>query len=58
MSSHRVPIRCFDENVVHSEITDITEIDQNHDFDQNLMISLILSVLNHYKRFLRRLRFV
>ena len=58
MSSHRMLNRCLDENVGYSEITDIADIGQNRDFGQNLEISLVLRVINHYKRFLLRLRFV
>ena len=48
----------LDINVDNTKITDITDISQNRDFGQNLEISFVLRALNHYKRFLLRLRFV
>ena len=58
MCSHRMVIGWLDINVDETKMTDITDIGQNRDFCQNLKISFVFSALNHYKRFLRRLRFV
>ena len=45
-------------SLLHHENRGISDIGKNHDFHQNLKISFVWRALNHYKRFVRQLRFV